>query len=211
MIIGNTGAEVLTTMLSWVQGAHRLCSAAVLGSSLSCWGLPDSQNGKCVLARLAGRPKPSLCTCCPSLTPALPLSLPCTGALTQEEQEAMIASLKSASRSTAFEQWLGAVRSSGAAGGGGSAGGSAGGSGSSSPKDGDAGGADAAGGAAGGGPPGAAAAAAGGAAGGPLSHQEELAATLAEVAEYLAQQGIAGRPQQPADPSSIAADSSSFK
>ncbi len=124
----------------------------------------------------------------------------------------MIASLKSASRSTAFEQWLGAVRSSTAAApGGGSAGGSAGGSGSGSPKEGgeagpgageDGGGTGAAG--------AAAAAAAGGGNGGTLSHQEELAATLAEVAEYLAQQGIAGR-TQPADPSSIAADSSSFK
>ena len=38
--------------------------------------------------------------------------------MTQEEQEAMIASLKSASRSTAFEAWLGAVR--GPASGGGS-------------------------------------------------------------------------------------------
>jgi zinc finger-like protein len=49
VIIGNTGAEVLTTMLSWVQGS-----------------------------------------------------------MTLEEQDAMIASLKSASKSTAFEQWLGA-------------------------------------------------------------------------------------------------------
>ena len=108
----------------------------------------------------------------------------------------MIASLKSASRSTAFEQWLGAVHSSGAAAGSGAGGTPAG----------------APGGAGGAGAPGAAggAAAAAGSSCGAPSHQEEMAATLAEVAQYLAQQGIAGRPQ-PADPGSIAADSSSFK
>jgi hypothetical protein len=42
-----------------------------------------------------------------------------------------------------------------------------------------------------------------------LSHQEEMAATLAEVAEYLRKEGIAGR--APADPASLAADNSSFK
>ncbi|EFN52596.1 hypothetical protein CHLNCDRAFT_138627 [Chlorella variabilis] len=147
VIIGNTGAEVLTTMLSWVQGS-----------------------------------------------------------MTLDEQEAMIASLKSASKSTAFAQWLGAVRSGPGGGGGGG-----------SPPAAAAAAAAAGGGlaaaAAGGGGEGAAAggAAAGGGGGASLapSHQEEMAATLAEVAEYLARQGIAG--PAPADPTSLAADSSSFK
>jgi hypothetical protein len=126
--------------------------------------------------------------------------------MTFEEQEAMIASLKSASKSTAFEQWLGAV--GGGGGSGGSGGGSGGGNGgNSSPAAGAAGTA--------GTPRGAAsaltaaAAADGAAASVAPSHQEELAATLAEVAEYLAKQGVAGK--APADPGSIAADSSSFK
>jgi hypothetical protein len=107
--------------------------------------------------------------------------------MTLEEQDAMIASLKSASKSTAFEQWLGAVR------GPASAPGPGGGSNGGSPP----------GAAVGGG--GAAAAASASA----LSHQEEMAATLAEVAEYLRKEGIAGR--APADPASLAADNSSFK
>ena len=91
----------------------------------------------------------------------------------------MITSLKQASKSTAFEQWLGAVRGGGGGGG--------------APP---AGAADAG-----------AAGADGAAQGSPPSHQAELAATLAEVAEYLAQQGITA----PADPASLAADNSRFK
>ncbi|KAL4436350.1 hypothetical protein ABPG77_009912 [Micractinium sp. CCAP 211/92] len=128
VIIGNTGAEVLTTMLSWVQGS-----------------------------------------------------------MTQEEQEAMIASLKSASKATAFEQWLDTVRS-GTGSGGGSPPGQGAGAGSSGST---------------------AAAAAGGTTPAVPSYQEEMAATLAEVAEYLAQQGI--RPGGAADPGSLAADSTRFK
>ncbi len=107
--------------------------------------------------------------------------------MTQEEQEAMIASLKSASKATAFEQWLDTVRS-GTGSGGGSPPGQGAGAGS--------GGATAA-------------AAAGGTAPAVPSYQEEMAATLAEVAEYLAQQGI--RPAGAADPGSLAADSTRFK
>ncbi len=127
--------------------------------------------------------------------------------MTLEEQEAMIASLKSASKSTAFAQWLGAVRSG--------SGPTTAGSGSPPA-------------AAGPGPAsGAAARAAAGAAGSGSgtagdavvtapSHQEEMAAVLAEVAEYLAQQDLSGSGGRPAtltitDPASIAADSSSFK
>lgn len=95
----------------------------------------------------------------------------------------MIASLKSASKATAFEQWLDTVRS----GSGGSGGSSPPGSGGS-----------------------AGAAGSGGASPAAPSYQEEMAATLAEVAEYLAQQGI--RPEGgSSDPGSLAADSSRFK
>ena len=210
VIIGNTGAEVLTTMLSWVQG--RLAAVALLIFAVClppAWG--------CVCCSI-------ICYLLYALPPCIHLSthhppthpttwlpccpLPClpAGSMTFEEQEAMIASLKSASKSTAFEQWLGAV------GGGGGSGGSGGGTGSGS----GGGGSPPAAGAAGtaGTPRGsasalAAAAAAGAAASVAPSHQEELAATLAEVAEYLAKQGVAGK--APADPGSIAADSSSFK
>lgn len=101
----------------------------------------------------------------------------------------MIASLKSASRATAFEQWLDTVRSGNSGSGGGSPPGHGGAAGTGAAPT-----------------PGAAGAAA------PAvpSYQEEMAATLAEVAEYLAQQGI--RPGgAAADPGSLAADSSRFK
>jgi hypothetical protein len=71
VIIGNTGAEVLTTMLSWVQGAragggvcvcvcvggggggdHRVCFALLLAGWLACWDFVAPFPACCLLACL---------------------------------------------------------------------------------------------------------------------------------------------------------------
>lgn len=114
----------------------------------------------------------------------------------------MLDTMKAASKSTAFEQWLDVAMGRGAAPPGLAEAG-IGGSGSPGSGGGTAGAAGGAGGVAGG----------GAGAGGPAAptHQEEMAATLAEVAQYLAKQGMAGGGAAPTDPASIAADSSRFR
>jgi zinc finger-like protein len=114
-----------------------------------------------------------LCICLQALLPWV------TGSFSEEEKEAMMGSLREATKNTMFDQWLGAVQQSGAA-------------------------AAAAAGAAGGGSAAAAAAAAEGqqqqaaaAGAGPERQQQQMAMSdLAEIAEYLTGSSSGSLPQQ---------------
>ncbi len=189
VIIGRTGAEVLQAMLPWVTSEYwppPRCAPAAPALLLPRLLLPQLLHAPALAAPSAPARPPCHTDPChqPRTVPApprrqpprpspCPLSLP-PGSISHEERDAMMSSLREATKNTMFDQWLGAIQQgSGAAPSSGP--GAAGGPSSST------------GGAA---PPGAPGAAAGaGAAAAPPGSgawADELEAPLAEVAEYLA-------------------------